>query len=69
MTEILFKTKNYVVIQDREDAIYYALTHANEGDVVLVAGKGSEKYQEVLGIKNPYNDKDTIEKILGEISC
>ena len=35
---------------------------ATEGDVVLIAGKGGEKYQEVLGIKHLYNDKDTIEK-------
>ncbi len=60
------KTKNYLVIQDREEAIFYAITHAREGDIVLISGKGSERYQEVLGIKKPYNDKDTVEKILGE---
>ena len=35
---------------------------ARAGDVVLVAAKGSEQYQEIFGIKHLYNDKDTIEE-------
>ncbi len=57
-------TDKYVLIQDREQAIKYAIEHANKGDVLLVAGKGSERYQEILGIKQTYNDKDTIIKVL-----
>ena len=37
---------------------------AKTGDVVLIAGKGAERYQEVFGIKRPYNDKDTVEELL-----
>ena len=38
----------------------FPLDYAKKGDVILVAGKGAEKYQEILGIKHDYNDKDTI---------
>lgn len=61
---VLRKTKKYVIVQDRTQAIKYALDMATEGDVIVVAGKGSEKYQEIFGIKKPYNDKDTIESLL-----
>lgn len=57
-------SKKYVLIQERVDGINYAIDMAKKGDVVIVAGKGSENYQEVLGIKRHYNDKDTIEEIL-----
>ncbi len=61
---VLEVTKSYVVIQDRTDAIEYALNIAKKGDVIIIAGKGSEKYQEILGIKLPYNDKDTVKSLL-----
>ena len=57
-------TNNYVVVQDRIEAIKYALTFAEKNDIVLVAGKGCENYQEILGIKHTYNDKTTIENLL-----
>ena len=57
---VLSVSKKYIAIEDREDAIKYTLDVASEGDVILIAGKGSEKYQEILGIKKPYNDKDTV---------
>jgi UDP-N-acetylmuramoyl-L-alanyl-D-glutamate--2,6-diaminopimelate ligase len=65
---VLKRTKNFVAIEDRIAGIEYALKFAKKGDVVLIAGKGAEKYQEVLGIKHPYNDKDTIEEILRRIN-
>ncbi len=61
---ILKKTKKYLLIEDREEAIKYGLDIAVKGDVVLIAGKGSEQYQEVLGIKRLYNDKDTVNECL-----
>ena len=64
---VLRKTKNYVIVQEREQGIEYAINFAKKGDVLLVCGKGSEKYQEVFGIKKPYNDKDTIEGIIRKI--
>lgn len=57
---LLTKSKNYVIIQDRSQAINYALNNAKLGDTILIAGKGCERYQEILGIKHLYNDKDTV---------
>jgi UDP-N-acetylmuramoyl-L-alanyl-D-glutamate--2,6-diaminopimelate ligase len=55
---------NYILIQEREEAIKYAVNLAKDGDVILLAGKGAEKYTETLGIKRLYNDKDTLKNIL-----
>lgn len=56
--------KKYIVIEDREQAVYYALDFAERGDIILIAGKGSEQYQEVLGIKKMYNDVDTVNEYI-----
>lgn len=48
-------------ISDRQQAIRMALSLARKGDVVLVAGKGHEKYQEIKGVKYPFDDKQVIE--------
>lgn len=61
---MLTVSKNYVLVQERYQAIEYALNLMREKDILLVAGKGCENYQEVLGIKRLYNDKDTIEELL-----
>jgi UDP-N-acetylmuramoyl-L-alanyl-D-glutamate--2,6-diaminopimelate ligase len=61
---ILSQTKKYILIENRLEAIDYALSYAKPQDVVLIAGKGCENYQEVLGIKKEYNDKDTVKEIL-----
>ena len=58
------KTDSYVVVEERAEAIKYALNFAEKGDVILLAGKGSEKYQEVFGIKRPFNDKDCVKQQL-----
>ncbi len=54
----------YVVVPQREKAIAYAIDCLQKGDVLLVAGKGGESYQEIMGIKYAFNDNDIIEKIL-----
>jgi UDP-N-acetylmuramoyl-L-alanyl-D-glutamate--2,6-diaminopimelate ligase len=50
-------------ISNREEAIRTALMLAHRGDLVLVAGKGHENYQEIKGVKYPFDDKKVIEKI------
>jgi UDP-N-acetylmuramoyl-L-alanyl-D-glutamate--2,6-diaminopimelate ligase len=55
----------YAVIPEREVAIEYALDCLQNGDVLLIAGKGGENYQEKLGIKYAYNDKEFIIKTIG----
>ena len=51
-------------IQNREEAICFAFNQANTESVVLVAGKGHEKFQEIGGDKNPFDDAEIIKKIL-----
>lgn len=60
--------KKTLRIADRKEAIKTALSLSNKGDIILVAGKGHEKYQEIKGVKHPFDDfeilKETI-KTLG----
>lgn len=58
----------YVVIPDRKEAIYYAVSRLKKGDILLVAGKGGEDTQEIMGIKYSYNDKATIKEAIARIS-
>jgi UDP-N-acetylmuramoyl-L-alanyl-D-glutamate--2,6-diaminopimelate ligase len=44
------------VIVDRREAIAFAVASAKAGDLVLVAGKGHEPYQEIAGVKRPFSD-------------
>ena len=59
--------KKTMRISDRKEAIKAAARFANPGDIILVAGKGHETYQEIDGIRHPFDDKailqETIEKI------
>jgi UDP-N-acetylmuramoyl-L-alanyl-D-glutamate--2,6-diaminopimelate ligase len=52
--------KKVIEIVDRKQAIRTALVFAQEHDIVLVAGKGHEKYQEIAGEKHPFDDKEVI---------
>jgi len=45
-------------IEDRQVAIFTAVHHARAGDVVLLAGKGHETYQEIAGVRHPFNDRE-----------
>lgn len=54
---------NYVRISDRRQAIRTAVMLAKENDVVLVAGKGHENYQEINGVKHPFSDKEELETL------
>ena len=56
--------KKVVSIQDRREAIRAACMMARKGDVVLVAGKGHEDYQEVKGVKHHFDDREEIRKVL-----
>ncbi len=55
----------YKAITDRTEAIKYALSIAEEGDVVLLAGKGHETYQDIMGEKIHYDEREIVKKILG----
>lgn len=55
----------YVVIESRRDAIEYALKNAKKNDVIILAGKGHENYQEINGGKQPFDEKEIVAEILG----
>lgn len=52
--------RKYISITDRKEAIRTALSLAGPEDIVLVAGKGHEKYQEIKGVKYPFDDKQIL---------
>ncbi|MEM9856796.1 MAG: UDP-N-acetylmuramoyl-L-alanyl-D-glutamate--2,6-diaminopimelate ligase [Bacteroidota bacterium] len=56
--------KKTVVLADREEAIKTACLMAQKGDIILVAGKGHETYQEIKGIKHPFDDKEVLGRML-----
>ncbi len=57
-------TDDYIIVVDRESAIEYAVDKLEKGDVLLVAGKGGENYQEIMGVKHIYSDFSAIRGIL-----
>ena len=57
-------TANYHVLEDRAAAIDYAIRHAQPEDVVLIAGKGHEEYQEIKGVKLPFSDIEVVARAL-----
>lgn len=56
--------KKLLVITKRKEAINAACALAQDGDIILVAGKGHEKYQEIKGVKYPFDDKKLLKEIL-----
>ena len=56
--------KKTLVMVDREEAIKTACMMAKEKDIILVAGKGHENYQEVKGVKHPFDDKEVLMRML-----
>ena len=67
MKDILVGVKksggNYLMIPDRKDAIQYALEQARKGDVVVLAGKGHEDYQEIKGVKYKLDERDIVSEL------
>lgn len=56
---------NYALIERREEAIAYGIKNLKEGDILLIAGKGAEEYQEIMNVKYPYSDYAAIKNIIG----
>lgn len=59
----------YCVIENRRDAIRQALMISGEGDAVVLAGKGNETYQEVRGVKHPFDERVVVAELLLELSA
>lgn len=60
--------KKVVVIESRRQAIKTAVMLAKEGDIILVAGKGHEKYQDVKGVKSHFDDLEELEESFKEMN-
>ena len=53
--------ENVTVISDRRDAILKTLDRCDKDDVILIAGKGHESYQEIEGVRHPFSDQETVQ--------
>ena len=58
---------SYTVIENRREAIRYALEMGRDGDVIILAGKGHETYQEIMGVKKPFDEKVVVDELLAEM--
>lgn len=58
----------YIEIEDRKDAIEYAIENAEDGDLILLVGKGHEEYQEVKGVKHHFSELEVIENIKNKMN-
>lgn len=62
------KTKGkYVEIPNRRDAIRYCIENHQDGDIVVLAGKGHEDYQELMGVKHHFDEREVISEILKDL--
>ncbi len=57
----------YIAIPDRREAIRWALENGTEGDIIVLAGKGHEDYQEIKGVKYPFDERVVIKELLPTI--
>jgi UDP-N-acetylmuramoyl-L-alanyl-D-glutamate--2,6-diaminopimelate ligase len=60
-------TKDYEAMLDRKQAIITCLDDMEEGEILLIAGKGHEEYQEIKGVKHPFSDFDIVEEYKREL--
>ena len=59
----------YVVVPNRKDAIRYCMTNAEDGDIIVLAGKGHEDYQEIKGVKYHMDERELIAEIIEEMNA
>ena len=57
----------YVVIENRREAIRYAMKMGKPGDVIVLAGKGHDKYQEIRGVKHPFDERIVVAELLAQM--
>ena len=58
----------FVEIPDRKEAIRYVIENGQKGDVIVLAGKGHEDYQEIEGVKHHMDERELIAQVLEEIN-
>lgn len=57
----------YIVIPDRKKAIRYCMENAQDKDIIVLAGKGHEDYQEIKGVRYPFEEREVIKDIISEM--
>ena len=57
----------YIVINDRQEAIEYAMKNAQEGDIILLIGKGHEQYQEIKGVQYFWDEREAVERAVEKL--
>ena len=58
----------YIIIDNRKEAIRYSIENAKDGDVILILGKGHEDYQEINGVRYPFDERVIIKEIIDEMN-
>jgi UDP-N-acetylmuramoyl-L-alanyl-D-glutamate--2,6-diaminopimelate ligase len=59
--------RKYISIVDRKEAIKTGISLAKPEDIILIAGKGHEKYQEIKGVRNHFDDKEIVRELFEEL--
>jgi len=57
----------FIEIPDRREAIEYSLSHAQEGDIIAIIGKGHEDYQEIEGVRHPFLDRTVVQEAVQKL--
>ena len=58
----------YVTIENRPEAIYWAMSHAEADDVIVLAGKGHEDYQEINHVKHHLDEREVVADCLARLA-
>lgn len=58
---------DYTIIENRTEAIRFGLNMAKAGDTLVLAGKGHETYQEIKGVKHPFDERIVVAQLLEEM--
>ena len=66
MKKVIVKKNRYVAISDRVKAIEYAIVNHKPGDIIVLAGKGHETYQEINHEKHHMDEREIVARILKE---
>ena len=60
----LGEAKNYKIVENRQEAIHYAMDIAEKDDIIVLAGKGHETYQEIMGVKHHLDEREVVAEYL-----
>ncbi len=60
--------RKYINIVDRKEAIKAAVSFSKPGDIILIAGKGHEKYQDIKGVKQHFDDKEVLQNLFNDLA-